>query len=150
MAVFDADAEATALAARFAPGVVTPPAGYTNIRTSTADLPQTITKVPIVLIFPDTGAFDTGGGSRAGLHRYLVRFYFGLARNLARETNGCRKWLTVLVNQLKTGGAVQLSGVADNCEVADWRIGVLPYAGKDYSGIELGVNVTTSEGWLPS
>lgn len=146
----DVNAISTALAARFAPGQVVPPAGLTNVRKSTADLPQGLTQMPIVLVFPDSGALDTGGGTRAGLHRFVVRFYFGLARNLARETNGCRKWLTVLLDQLKTGGAVQLGGVVDNAEVADWRIGRMDYQGKTYAGIELGVNVTTSEGWNPS
>lgn len=146
----DVNGISTALAARFAPAQVTPPAGLTNIRKSTADLPQGLTQMPIVLVFPDSGAFDTGGGSRAGLHRFVVRFYFGLARNLARETNGCRKWLTVLADQLKTGGAVQLGGLADNCELADWHIGRLDYMNKTYAGIELGVNVTTSENWTPS
>ncbi len=132
----DVDAISTALAARFAPGVVAPPAGYQNIRKATGDLPQSLSAMPIVLVFPDSGAFDTGGGTRAGLHRFIVRFYFGLARNLARETNGCRKWLTVLADQLKTGGAVQLGGVVQNAEVADWTIGQLTYAGKTYFELE--------------
>lgn len=146
----DVDAISTALAARFAPAQVTPPAGYTNVRKATAELPQGLSMMPVVLVFPASGALDTGGGTRAGLHRFEIRFYFGLARNLARETNGCRKWLTVLLDQLKTGGAVQLGGVVQNAEVADWTIGRMEYQGKVYSGIELGVNVTTSEGWLPS
>jgi hypothetical protein len=146
----DVDAISTALAARYAPAQVTPPAGLTNVRKATADLPQALGQMPIVLVFPDSGALDTGSGSRTGLHRFVVRFYFGLARNLARETNACRKWLTILLDQLKTGGAVQLGGLADNCEVVDWRIGDLRYAGKIYAGVELGVNVTTSEGWVPS
>ena len=148
----DFDLIAGALAARFAPGAVTPPAGYQNIRKATADLPQAISAVPIVLVFPDAGAFETGNSSRDGLHRFIVRFYFGVARNLARETNALRKWATVLVDQLKTGGGVQLGGVggAQQAVVVDWRIGEMPYGRQTYAGIELGVNVTTGEGWVPS
>ncbi|HEV8282354.1 MAG TPA: hypothetical protein VGQ02_10865 [Candidatus Limnocylindrales bacterium] len=146
----DVDAIAVALAARYAPAQVTPPAGYQNVRTATGDLPHTLSQMPVVLVWADSGALDTGGGTRSGLHRYLVQFYYGLARNLARENKACRLWLTVLLDQLKTGGAVKLGGLAENVEVADWRIGILSYAGKRYSGIELGVNVTTSEGWLPT
>lgn len=146
----DFDAISTALAGRFAPAQVTPPGGLTNIRKATADLPQGLGQMPVVLVFPDTGAFETGNSSRDGLHRFVVRFYFGLARNLARETNACRKWLTVLVDQLMAGGGVQLGGSAAQALVVDWRIGTMEYAGKTYSGIELGVNVTTGEGWVPS
>lgn len=146
----DFDAVSTALAARYAPGVVVPPAGLQNIRKSVSDLPQGLGQMPIVLVFPDAGALDTGDGTRTGLHRFIVRFYFGLTRNLARETNACRKWLTVLADQLKAGGAVQLGGLVANCELVTWRIGVMEYMGKRYSGIELGVDVTTTEGWNPS
>lgn len=146
----DFDAIAAAIAARFAPGQVVPPGTLTNIRKATADLPQALGQMPVVLVFPDQGAMDTGAGTRAGLHEFIVRFYFGLTRNLARETNACRKWLSVLVDQLKTGGAVQLGGLVANAEVATWRIGQLDYAGKTYSGIELRVRVTTTEGWTPT
>lgn len=146
----DVDAIAVALAARYAPAAVTPPAGYTNVRKSTGDVPQTLTQMPVVMVLADSGALDTGNGTRAGLHRFVVQFYFGLARNLARENKACRAWLTVLLDQLKTGGAVQLGGLVQNAEVVDWKIGVMEYARKRYSGIELGVTVTTSEGWLPS
>lgn len=146
----DWQAISAALAARYAPAAVTPPAGLEQIRSSTADLPQEITALPAVLVFPDSGAFDTGDGTRAGLHRFLVQFYLTQTVDLSRETNRCQKWLGVLADQLRTGGAVQLGGLVDNCELATWRIALITYAGMTHAGIELGVNVTTSEGWNPS
>lgn len=148
----DFDAEVTVLAARFAPAQVTPPAGLPNIRRSTGDLPLRITVLPLVLVFLDTGAFVTGNSSRDGLHRFLVRFYLDVVRprDRGRQELQLRKWLTVLVDQLKTGGGIQLAGAAAQALVMDWRVGDIDYGAQTYVGIELGVNVTTAEGWVPS
>lgn len=144
----DFNAIAEAVAARYAPGQVTPPAGLDNVRQATADLPQAITKTPVVLIYPDSGELAPGNGTRLGEHRFLARFYFGLTRNLERETNACRRWLTVLVDQ--HGAAAQLAGLVAVVRTVDWRIGQMDYAGKTYTGIELGLQVVTSEAWTPT
>lgn len=148
----DFDGITTAIAARYAPAAVTPPVGLTNVRRATGDWPNALGALPTVLVVPDQGAMDTGGGSRAGLHEWIVRFYLALysTKGVGRQMNACRKWLPILTDQLKTGGGVQLGGKADNAEVATWRMGVLDFAGRSYSGVELRIRVTTSEGWNPS
>jgi hypothetical protein len=142
----DFDAIAVALAARYAPAQVTPPTGgYDNIRLSTADLPGQMTPLPTVLIFPDNGDFQTGNGTRTGGQEWLVRFYYNQIGDITRDMVALRKWLTVLVDQLRI--SAQLGGIVTVARVMTWKIGQMAYAGADYSGIELGVHIVADEPW---
>jgi len=149
----DFDAIAAAIATRYAPAQVTPPAGLQNIRSSSADLPQAINSGrallrPVVLVFPDQGELTpSSGGLRRGVSRWLVRFYLTISKDLPRETNALRKWLTVLVDQHKT--SLQLGGTVVAVRTLSWRIALLPYAGRMYAGIELGVETITDDTWSP-
>lgn len=144
----DFDAIAVALAGRFDPAQVTPPAGYDPIRLATADLPGQMTPLPTVLVFLDQGTFDTGAGSRQGGHDFLVRFYYDQAGDLARAQVALRRWLTILADQLRT--SVQLGGIVATARVMGWKIGQLGYAGETYEGLELRVRIVTTEGWAAS
>lgn len=139
----DIDAIATAVAARYSS--LTPPAGLGAIRKATGDLPQAIGQVPVVLIWPEEGELRAGTGSRLGDHLFFARFYFGLTRNLERETKACRRWLSVLLDAHKD--AVQLGGLVASVRTITWQIGQMEYAGKTYTGIELGLQVVTTEPW---
>lgn len=147
----DFDAIAQAVAARYAAAQVTPPAGLSNIRLATADLPQKLvvgrsTFRPVVLVFPDEGSLAPSSGyQRQGEIRFKVRFYLVRSVDLARETNALRRWLTVLVDQHKT--SMQLGGLVTWCRTVGWRLALLPYAGVTFAGIELDVSVGTIEGW---
>lgn len=144
----DVDAIGQAIAARYAPANVTPPAGLTNVRKATADLPQAITAVPIVLVFPDSGELAPGNGTRLGNATWYVRFYFGVSRNVARETNACRRWLSVLLDQHRT--VLALGGLVTAVRTVGWKVGLLDYGSKRYFGIELRIQVVTSEPWSAS
>lgn len=143
----DFDAITNAIAARFAPGVVTPPAGYPNIRTSTGNLPNQMVPLPAVLVFPESGDFHTApkAGGRDSVHEFIVRFYYNQTGTLERDTVALRRWLTVLVDQLRA--SAMLGGIVTLARVESWLIGLLPYAGTDYTGIELTVRVTVNEAW---
>ena len=141
----DLYAISTAIAARFAAGQVTPPATFQNIRVATAAPPGAMAALPCVMVFPDQGQFDTGNGTRLGLHTFTVRFYYGQAGDIARDAVALQKWLTVLADQLRI--SVQLGGTVARATVDAYKVGYLNYGGKDYSGIELTVGVTTTEGW---
>lgn len=144
----DIDAISSAIAARYAPGLITPPSGLQNIREATADLPQALGKMPIVLVFPPSGEFKVGNGTRIGTHRWTVRFYFGLTRNLERELKACGRWATVLIDV--HGTSAMLGGLVTVLRTVRYTIGRLDYASKTYTGIELALDVTTTEGWTPS
>lgn len=143
----DFDAITVALAARFAPAQVTAPTGYDPITISTGDLPEGLLPTPCVLVFPNEGAFDyeKGVGKRDGVHAFAVRFYFNQIGDLERDTVALRKWLTVLVDQLRLSS--QLAGIVTSAKVTDWAIVILKYAGQEYTGIELTVRIVANEPW---
>lgn len=145
----DYNAIADALAARFAGGVATPvkPAGETDIRTATADVPSSMGPVPAVFVFgPESGTFPVQGGqTRVGVTRFRVRFYLGLSIDDARIDDLLRRWLTVLVQRLKV--ATTLGGTVDLARIAEWRLGIVPFGPDQYDGIELLVDVTNAEAW---
>lgn len=144
----DYSAVAAAIAARYAPAQVTPPAGLVNVRSSSADLPQALDALPCFLVFTDQGNLDPGNGTRLGSSNFLGRFYFAEAGDLARSTNAIVKWLTVLVGQHLT--SLQLGGLVVAVRTRRWKIGTMNYAGKDYDGLELGLEAITSEPWSPT
>lgn len=143
----DFDAILTGLVNRFIPAAVTPPTGLQNVRFATGDLPNKIAVTPGVLVMLEGGSYESGNTTRKGTHKAKVRFYYAQNTDLRRDLVSLRKWLTVLVDQTK--GAVQLGGVAyvTSVVVADWTIGKLPYATDEFTGIELGVDIVTSEPW---
>lgn len=145
----DFDAISVALAARFiTPALAAPPAGgYDTVRASTADLPGQMVPLPAVLVFPDNGAFTHSPGKRDSVHDFLIRFYYNQVGDLTRDMVALRKWLTILVDQLK--GAAQLGGIVTQAKLMTWKIGTLEYAGAFYTGIEFRVSVNVNEPWAP-
>jgi hypothetical protein len=151
----DFDAINTALVARFAPAQVTPPAGgYDNIRVATGDLPGQMTPLPTVLVFPESGTYDQrAAGKRDSVNTFIVRFYYNQTGDAERDFVALRKWLDVLSDQLRAsvqlGGVTWSSGVrvgeVTRAKVDTWKIGVMTYAGLQYSGIELSVSVLVNE-----
>jgi len=147
----DFDAIATALAARFAGGVATPaaPAGLTDVREATANLPNELGPLPAVLVFTDHGELGrVGNQTRIGVATFRVRFYLALGVDLARDEVQLRQWATVLVDRLKV--ATTLSGTVTRAAVMSWQIGAMRFGGQEFSGIELVVAAVTSEPWAAS
>ena len=143
----DFDAIGTALAARYAPAAVTPPAGgYVNIRSSSAYPTAALGPLPCVLVVPTEGEFMTGSGKREGHLNWAVRFYFSQTGTPEKDMKALLKWMTVLVDQTKA--AVQLGGMVATALVMDYRVGKLEFGGQDYSGIELTVHTEAHESWL--
>lgn len=141
----DFGAIATALAGRFAAAALTAPTGYRTIRLSTAALPNQMPPLPCVLVFPDSGEWRTGTGTRQGGHTFTVRFYYDQLADLSRAQSGLLAWLTVLADQLR--GAVQLGGTVTRATIDSWSMGTLTYAGGEYAGLEFKVSVVTDEPW---
>lgn len=141
------DAIADALAARFASGQVTPPAGYANIRSSTADAPNAIGPTPCVVVSFDQTVYVTSNSTRKGAANWFVRFYLDQTGDLERSTTALRKWADALRDQLK--GAVQLTTpLVDRAVIESLRLSILTYGGVSYAGIEIAVQTVTTEGWV--
>lgn len=141
----DFDAIATAVAARYA--AVAGPGGVL-VRSATARPPNTLTALPAVVVFPDSGALEVGNGTRTGVHDFKVQFFLGAPKSLTRDWAKLTAWLTVLVDRHLA--AIQLGGTVTVVRTRTWKIGILTYGATDYSGIELGVRVITDEPWTPT
>lgn len=150
----DFDAINAALVTRFGPAQVAAPAGYDPITIATGDLPNQLLPTPCVLVFPEAGTYDQKmGGKRDSTNMFTVRFYYNQTGDAERDFVALRKWLDVLSDALR--GAVQLGGLTwasgvragevTRAKVDGWKIGILTYAGVQYSGIELTVSVVVNE-----
>ena len=151
----DFDAINTALVARFSAAQVTAPAGgYDTIRVATGDLPGQMTPLPTVLVFPTSGIYDQkAAGKRDSTNMFTVRFYYNQTGDAERDFMALRKWLDVLSDQLRAsvqlGGLTWTSGVRQGevtrAKVDSAKVGILTYAGLQYSGIEFNVSVFVNE-----
>jgi len=144
----DFDVMVTAIAARYASGTLAPPAGLPAVRRSTGDLPQRLTVFPCVLVFPESGTLGVGGQTRVGEHFMLARFYLRRTKDVAREVNECRRWLSKLIDAHLA--AMTLGGTIAAVRTIGWRIGVLTYGSVSYSGVELRLQLVTSDAWSPT
>jgi hypothetical protein len=136
---------ADALAARFAPGLVTPPAGLKNITAATSRPPNNIPNTPFVIAWPQSGDVTYTSAGREGEHSFDVCFYYSKAEaDIPREYVALMSWLGVLLD--RTHGQMQLgvTGVKKAIPM-NWSIGVLTYAGTAYEAITLTVHVWTTE-----
>lgn len=137
---------ADAIAARYAPAVVTPPAGLPNIAIATARPPNALVQSPAVIVWPERGEIVWEGGYRYdrtadfGVHFYLARH----EGDIPRQGAELMAWLGVLTDQLRGAAKLGLPGVS-KALVTGWQVGQLVYAGTTYDGITLTVSVWTEE-----
>ncbi len=138
---------ADALAARFAPAAVTPPTGYKNITSSTAQPPNNIPNTPFVIAWPDHGEFTWIPGNLKGTHEYLVTFYYSKSEgDIVREYKALEEWLGILIAQIATASMLGLGGSGVlKAEPMRWEIGKSVFAGDTYEVITLTVDISTSE-----
>jgi hypothetical protein len=138
---------ADALAARYAPGIVTPPAGLKNITASTARPPNNIPNTPFVIAWAQEGDVGPyGGGQVSGEHRFAVCFYYSKAEaDIPREYIALQSWVGVLLGQLHGQTQLGLGALVPEAAVQKWEIGTAVYAGTTYEAITLTVRVKTRE-----
>lgn len=148
---FDYKAIADAIATRFSSANVTAPSGATNIRASTASLPDAITKEPTVLVFPvESAEFEYESSTRTGTARYPVRFYIYRVRDTKRNADLLNNWATALYGQLDGKVQLGLSSYVTHAVVRNFAVGPLIYGEGDsavrFHGIEFAVDVHLAEG----
>lgn len=150
MSSFDYKAIADAIATRFSSANVTAPSGATNVRVSTASLPDAITQEPTVLVFPvETADFEYESSTRTGIARFPVRFYIYRVRDTKRNADLLNNWATALYGQLD--GKVQLGlAYVAYAVVKSFGVGPMTYGEGDsavrFHGIEFAVEVHLAEG----
>lgn len=139
-----------AIAARYAPGTVpAAPAGASDIRSASANIPNQLPARPCVLVFADQGSFADGVGSRYGVLDWLVRLYYDEVGggDLERDSDELRDWLTLLVERHKDQVHLGLPATVQVTLTLGYRVGILTFAGTRYTGLELRVQTVTTEAW---
>lgn len=136
---------ADGLAARFAPGVVTPPTGMKNITSSTPRPPNNIPNTPFVIAWASDGDVTLGAGSVTGTARFNVVFYFAKSDgDIPRQYDALLEWVGILIDQLYGAQKLGVAGVRKGY-VVRWEIGVITYAGVQYEAVSMAVNVDYEE-----
>lgn len=148
---FDFKAIADAIATRFSSANVTAPSGATNVRVSSASLPDAITAEPTVLVFPvETADFDFESSTRTGVARFPVRFYIYRVRDTSRNAVLLNNWATVLYGQLDGKVQLGLGSYVAYSVIKSFGVGPLTYGEGDsavrFHGIEFSVEVHLAEG----
>lgn len=146
----DVGAIAEALAARYyTPNLPATPANADPIRSSSANVPNDLPARPCVLVFPDQGVLDAGGGFRIGELTWFVRLYYDElgAGDLERDSDELRDWLSLLLDQHKAAVHLGIPTVVQATRTMGYRLGVLRFAGVDYTGLELRVQTVVTEPW---
>jgi hypothetical protein len=67
--------------------------------------------------------------------------------DLSRESTTLRSWLEVLIDRHKDLVHLGIPTVVAATRTIGAKIGVLPYGGASYAGVECRVQVVTSEPW---
>ena len=148
----DVHAISTALAARFTSAYVTPPSGYANIASSTAEVPDALGSLPAVVVYPPDGSWGyTAGSMRTGDLSYTVRVFLGTKHNTPRGAVLVNKWHSVLLDlNLQQAALGQASNGVTHSYVTASRAGALTHADIEYFGVELQVTVHVVEAISPA
>ena len=148
----DLKAIGTNLAGRYAPGQVATPAGGDAIASSSAQPPKVIGQTPAILVLVDQGSFGEGGanGTRLGTIDWRVCLYYHQADASAWELDAgiIEDYLTTMFDQHLID--LDLGGKVVTTRTLGFRLGLLTYAGKTFSGGELRVRTITTEPWAPA
>jgi hypothetical protein len=147
----DSYAIASAIADRFSAANVTPPTGEPEPAVVTADLPESISYFPTLLVFPPRmdGANYNASRNRSFPLIYSVALFLSRSDGSPRRAKRVHDWVTALYGQL--GGQLQLglSSYVALATVDDFYAGPIGYEGIDYDGVAFSVNVRISESYSP-
>lgn len=142
---------ASAIATRFSAANVTPPSGEPEPAVVTADLPESITFFPTLLVFPpvmDEASYNASRNRSFPLV-YNVVLFLSRSDGTPRRAKRVHDWVTALYGQL--GGQLQLglSSYVALATVERFYAGTVGYEGIDYDGIAFSVSVRISEAYSP-
>ena len=146
----DSYAIAEAIAARFSAANVTPPTGQAEPKVVTADLPESISFFPTLLVLPPVmdDANYNASRSRTFALLYRVTLFLSRADGSPRRAKAIHDWTTALYGQL--GGQIQLGlSYVPLATIQGFRAGTVTYGGEAYDGLTFDVNVRISESYTP-
>ncbi len=142
----DALAIADAIAAKYAPGVLTTPAdAYNPIRRCYAQMPNNIPEVPAVVVFPMHGKIIEGAQTWDVRSSFEVRAYFGLVTGDTTIAETDRQaWLGTLLGASNSNMTLGVTNLKSAMPI-EWRFDDLDYAGQTYLGIVIDYEVIVRE-----
>jgi hypothetical protein len=139
------------VAARYAPGVLIPPAGEQDIRVATAEPPQSLTVFPIVLVYAtsEPATFEEKVQTRISVVPVTVEFYLENSGDLKRRMQRLHKWAGVLLDAHLAHVQMELPMVVAVSRARSLQIGNLEYGGVPYPGISIVLAISCSEPITP-
>lgn len=139
----DSYAIANAIATRLQ--AATPPTGKEAIKEATADLPESISWFPTMLVsLPEPDYIEHTSNSTSAALTYQATLLLARHDGNQRRARLLHDWTTALYPQLN--GLLQLGlAYVSVATVDDWRAGVVTYEGEEYDGLILYVNVRIHE-----
>lgn len=144
-----------ALATRFAPANVTPPAiptgtpgapgSYPNIRQSTVSIPNNLNMFPFVtVILPDGDATLAPQWVDYGLNFHVIFNYAKSTVDTARDITAMLAWLGVLLTQTYADMDLSVTGVKKAYPVS-YQLTVETYGGTEFYGWDITTRVDFGE-----
>lgn len=141
----DSYAIASAIATRFSSANVSAPSGAENIKQSTAQLPESLTFFPSVLVSPprvDSATWRLGRGYFSITYRATL--FLAKHDGSPRRAKALHDWVTALYKQLAGNLDLDLAYVA-LAQLARADAGVVEYEGIEYDGIVMDIDVQANE-----
>jgi hypothetical protein len=143
---------ANALATRYLPANITPPAklspltgSYGNIRHSTAAIPNTIPTSPWVLVMLPQGEVVLGAQETNHTMQFHVMFHFAkITGDLRRDMTAMLAWLGVLLGATYADMDLGVTGIR-KAYPTTYELAVFTYGGDEYYGWDITVVVDYRE-----
>lgn len=136
---------ATALAGKYASGTLTPPTGYTAVRTSTAALPNNIPTSPWVLVTLPKGEVVIGSGELNHALEFHVLFHY--AKNTGdtpRDMVAMLSWIGILLGATWGDMDIGTTGVR-KAYPTSYELVTFTYGGQEWYGWDITVVVDFRE-----
>lgn len=126
------------------------PAEQRTIRDATATPPTTPGELPALYVLLDGSSLVSGNGVRQGANDYLGRFLLAQAADLSRDSAALMLWASALADALKTHVHLNARAGVALATITGLEVGLVPWSGRSWAGIDVRIHVTTSESWIAS
>jgi hypothetical protein len=139
----DSYAIAAAIATRLK--AATPPTGKEAIKVATAELPESISVFPALLVsLPQPDYLEHTSNSTAASLTYQATLFLARHDSAARRSRLLHDWVTALYARLN--GLLQLGlAYVSLATIENWAAGVVTYEGAEYDGVVFDVVVRIHE-----
>lgn len=136
---------ADALAAKYAPGTLSPPSSYPAMRVSTARLPNALPTSPWTLVILPEGEITLGAQELNHSMEFHVLFHYAKhTGDLARDMTAMLAWIGVLITATFADMDLGVTGIR-KAYPTNYKLAVFTYGGDEYYGWDITVIVDFNE-----